>query len=63
MGGVGMGPSSGAIPGFPNLPPMPPMPKSGTSGSDDDTLGNLMMAWYFSGYYTGLYQAQRQRRQ
>ncbi|KAF9216290.1 hypothetical protein BGZ59_010341 [Podila verticillata] len=63
MGGVGMGPSSGAIPGFPNLPPMPPMPNSGTSGSDDDTLSNLMMAWYFSGYYTGLYQAQRQRRQ
>lgn len=61
MGGVGMGPSSGATPGFPNLPPMPPMPMSGTSESNDDTLSNLMMAWYFSGYYTGLYQAQRQR--
>ncbi|KAF9985067.1 hypothetical protein BGZ65_011825 [Modicella reniformis] len=30
-----------------------------TSGIDDEALSNLIMAWYFSGYYTGLYQAQR----
>ncbi|KAG0040494.1 hypothetical protein BGZ82_002210 [Podila clonocystis] len=52
---------SGAMPGFP-MPPPPSMPITGTSaGPDDETLGNLMMAWYFSGYYTGLYQAQRRQ--
>ncbi|KAG0357182.1 hypothetical protein BG005_003846 [Podila minutissima] len=68
MGGVsGMGSPfrSGATPGFspmPPPPPPPPMPIAGTNaGSDDETLGNLMMAWYFSGYYTGLYQAQRRQ--
>ncbi|CAG8696678.1 5137_t:CDS:2, partial [Ambispora leptoticha] len=35
-------------------PPRPPMVET-----DDETLANLLMAWYFSGYYTGLYQGQR----
>ncbi|KAG0085823.1 hypothetical protein BGZ93_000439 [Podila epicladia] len=65
MGGVpGMGSPfrSGVTPGFPPMPPPPPMPMTGTNaGPDDETLSNLMMAWYFSGYYTGLYQAQRRQ--
>lgn len=27
------------------------------AGPSDGDLANLMMAWYFSGYYTGYYQA------
>ncbi|KAF9419978.1 hypothetical protein BGZ94_009270 [Podila epigama] len=58
---------TGAIPSFPGhgpphpmVPPVPPMPTGQASaGVDDEVLGNLIMAWYFSGYYTGLYQAQR----
>ncbi|KAG0253867.1 hypothetical protein DFQ27_007163 [Actinomortierella ambigua] len=34
---------------------------AGSRGMDDESLGNLIMAWYYSGYYTGLYQARRQR--
>ncbi|KAF9162604.1 hypothetical protein BGX21_003186 [Mortierella sp. AD011] len=43
------------------MPPAPSMMGGQFSGSgmDDDALSNLIMAWYFSGYYTGLYQAQR----
>ena len=26
-------------------------------GTDEDALANLLMAWYYSGYYTGRYQA------
>jgi hypothetical protein len=35
-------------------PPVPPpaLPQTG----QDEALSNLMMAWYYSGYYTGLYQ-------
>ena len=25
----------------------------------DDGMKNLMMAWYFAGYYTGLYEGQQ----
>jgi hypothetical protein len=41
--------------------PMPrPMAGSRTGGSmDEEALSNLIMAWYYSGYYTGLYQASR----
>lgn len=35
------------------LPPMPPLPTS------QEELSNLIMAWYYCGYYTGIYQAQR----
>ncbi|KAF9964332.1 hypothetical protein BGZ70_006613 [Mortierella alpina] len=40
----------------------PPFQQAGpfsASGMDDEALSNLIMAWYFSGYYTGLYQGQR----
>lgn len=26
----------------------------------DEGLKNLMMSWYFAGYYTGLYEGQQQ---
>ncbi|KAI8059562.1 hypothetical protein BC940DRAFT_313408 [Gongronella butleri] len=44
---------------------MPAMPVFGTqSGAADDNedLTNMIMAWYYSGYYTGVYQARNQRR-
>ncbi|KAK3842960.1 MAG: hypothetical protein J3R72DRAFT_123764 [Linnemannia gamsii] len=59
----GHGPSAAGAHGM--MPPPPPssFPHSGGSFAapkmDDEALGNLIMAWYFSGYYTGLYQAQR----
>lgn len=36
-------------------PPMPPMPPTG-----DENLHAMLMAWYMSGYYTGLYDARKQ---
>lgn len=36
------------------VPPMPPMPPTG-----DDNLHAMLMAWYMSGYYTGVYDAQQ----
>ena len=33
-----------------------PLPSGGIS-KDDDSLANLLLAWYYSGYYTGRYQA------
>ncbi|KAG0369906.1 hypothetical protein BC939DRAFT_531488 [Gamsiella multidivaricata] len=61
------GPGSGPVPAGRHYPPPPTMPfplpplpgQLSVSGMDDDSLSNLIMAWYFSGYYTGLYQAQR----
>lgn len=43
-------------------PPMPPMPPS-MSGHDnqDSALHAMLMSWYMSGYYTGLYDAQNSR--
>ncbi|KAG2196139.1 hypothetical protein INT47_006485 [Mucor saturninus] len=41
------------------LPSMPPMP---SMSSNQEDLSNLMMAWYYSGYYTGLYQAQQRKK-
>lgn len=35
-------------------PPMPPMPPNG-----DENLHAMLMSWYMSGYYTGIYDAQR----
>jgi len=37
----------------------PPPPVSGASISDDSALMNLLMAWYYSGFYTGQYAARR----
>ena len=28
---------------------------------EDEGLKNLMMSWYFAGYYTGLYEGQQKR--
>ncbi|KAF1797851.1 hypothetical protein V8B55DRAFT_1452068 [Mucor lusitanicus] len=49
-----------------NVPPPPPPPPpqlpAMPSGSDNqEDLSNLMMAWYYCGYYTGLYQGQQQQ--
>lgn len=33
------------------VPPVPPI-----MNRDDEGLSNLIMAWYYAGYYTGLYQ-------
>ncbi|KMU87264.1 hypothetical protein CIHG_04709 [Coccidioides immitis H538.4] len=30
-----------------------------STAQEDESLKNLMMAWYFAGYYTGLYEGQR----
>lgn len=38
----------------------PGMPKAVTNGVQDEALKNLMMSWYYAGYYTGLYEGQRQ---
>ncbi|PGH20821.1 hypothetical protein AJ80_03448 [Polytolypa hystricis UAMH7299] len=42
--------------GFAN---MPQMVFGGASAAQDDGLRNLMMAWYFAGYYTGLHEGQQ----
>lgn len=39
-------------------PPMPPMPP----GTGDESLHAMLMAWYMSGYYTGVYDAQQKSR-
>lgn len=38
------------------MPPIPPMPPVG-----DDNLHAMLMAWYMSGYYTGVYDAAQQK--
>ncbi|KAN0085137.1 hypothetical protein V8E54_001604 [Elaphomyces granulatus] len=47
-----VGGATWTIPGRMNIPEV-----------QDEGLKNLMMAWYFAGYYTGLYEGQRQARQ
>jgi len=49
--------TSSALP-FP-APATMPMAPPPLSMPEDEDLANLLMAWYFSGYYTGLYQAKR----
>ncbi|KAI9265383.1 hypothetical protein EDC94DRAFT_54640 [Helicostylum pulchrum] len=39
-------------PSVPAVPPPPPPPVQ----QDNEALSNLMMAWYYAGYYTGVYQ-------
>ncbi|CAI2161986.1 5058_t:CDS:10 [Funneliformis geosporum] len=56
-------PDNGANPTVndPNIsfpPPKAPVP---IPGFDDEALSNLIMAWYYSGYYTGLYQGRKGR--
>ncbi|KAG1143010.1 hypothetical protein G6F37_008387 [Rhizopus arrhizus] len=31
--------------------------KTTSSGTEQDDFSNLIMAWYYAGYYTGLYQS------
>ncbi|KAE8160638.1 hypothetical protein BDV40DRAFT_302109 [Aspergillus tamarii] len=40
-----------------------PMPQSVLSQVQDEGLKNLMMSWYFAGYYTGLYEGQQRANQ
>ena len=50
---------SGSGSGMPERSQMPPMPQA---AMDDEELSNLLMAWYYSGYQTGRYQALNERR-
>ncbi|KAL8903462.1 MAG: hypothetical protein Q9171_007393 [Xanthocarpia ochracea] len=36
------------------------MPNALTTGVQDEGLKNLMMSWYYAGYYTGLYEGRKQ---
>ncbi|KAJ6164274.1 hypothetical protein N7470_002946 [Penicillium chermesinum] len=36
-----------------------PMPQPVLASAQDENLKNLMMAWYYAGYYTGLYEGQQ----
>ncbi|KAF6238175.1 hypothetical protein HO173_003809 [Letharia columbiana] len=38
----------------------PRMPNAVTNGVKDEALKNLMMSWYYAGYYTGLCEGQQQ---
>ena len=38
---------------------VPAVPAAMTDTVKDDGLKNLMMSWYYAGYYTGLYEGQR----
>ncbi|KAJ5812368.1 hypothetical protein N7474_008669 [Penicillium riverlandense] len=40
-----------------------PMPHPALAQVQDEGLKNLMMAWYFAGYYTGLHEGQQQGKQ
>lgn len=43
----------------PPMPPMPPMLK----GDDTEHFSAMLMSWYMSGYYTGLYQGHKLAKQ
>ncbi|CAG8783531.1 10458_t:CDS:2, partial [Dentiscutata erythropus] len=49
-------PNASYYPGW--RPMQPPKPQTAIPPPmiDDDALSNLLMAWYYSGYYTGLFQ-------
>lgn len=47
---------------MPPMPPMPPMMKS-TLGEDSEHFSAMLMSWYMSGYYTGLYQGHKLAKQ
>ncbi|KAJ5810991.1 hypothetical protein N7447_010507 [Penicillium robsamsonii] len=40
--------------------PVIPMPHAVTANVQDESLKNLMMSWYYAGYYTGLHEGQQQ---
>jgi hypothetical protein len=39
------------------------MPHAALAQVQDEGLKNLMMAWYFAGYYTGLHEGQQRASQ
>jgi len=50
-------------PGSPNKTVPPPLiPQTFVGGVGNEPLRNLMMSWYYAGYYTGLYEGQQQQR-
>lgn len=46
----------------PPMPPMPPMLKD-SFGEDTEHFSAMLMSWYMSGYYTGLYQGHKLAKQ
>lgn len=42
----------------PPMPPLPPMLKD-SLGADSEHFSAMLMSWYMSGYYTGLYQGHK----
>ncbi|KAL2833290.1 hypothetical protein BDW59DRAFT_156791 [Aspergillus cavernicola] len=46
-----------------DTPQAPPMPHPVTSQGQDEGLKNLMMAWYYAGYYSALYEGQQKATQ
>lgn len=45
------------------FPPPPPMPPMLEESEDAENLSAMLMSWYMSGYYTGLYQGQKLSKQ
>ncbi|KAF0457482.1 smn family protein smn1 [Gigaspora margarita] len=56
-----MDPNVSYFPGWRPMPPPKPQTVPPPPMIDDDALSNLLMAWYYSGYYTGLFQARRKK--
>ncbi|KAL2829605.1 hypothetical protein BJY01DRAFT_123497 [Aspergillus pseudoustus] len=46
-----------------SAPHAPGMPHPGFPQGQDEGMKNLMMAWYYAGYYTALYEEQQRRNQ
>lgn len=42
-----------------NMPPVPVLPQAVMSNMSDESLKNLMMSWYYAGYYTGLHEGEQ----
>ncbi|PWW75267.1 hypothetical protein C7212DRAFT_280944 [Tuber magnatum] len=42
-------------------PGLPPIPQNIVGGAENEVLRNLLMSWYYAGYYTGLYEGQQQQ--
>lgn len=53
--------ANGSLP-TPPIPPMPPMLKD-SLGDDSEHFSAMLMSWYMSGYYTGLYQGHKLAKQ
>ncbi|KXT04168.1 hypothetical protein AC578_64 [Pseudocercospora eumusae] len=57
------GPASVAQPSTSTLPPAPPglasLPHTLLPSTQNDDLKNIIMSWYYAGYYTGLYEGQQ----